>query len=257
MSYLENIKHFFAVDNVVFVIALDKEQLAHSIRSMYGIGMDVDGYLRRFIDVDLNLPSPNTENFLNSLLTKFELKEFFQRRSSENFRYDESQTTSALNLLSKALGLSLRDIERAYTSLSIAAASTPANYYMYPLLLVTLIAFKIKHPGLYLDFVSGRTDHEELLKVLRRSKSGQELLDSNYGTAIEAHLISCHAGRHLDRALSEQYLQKAAGEPDGSPIKHRLERIGRLLADWNFRESFGQLGYLTQKIDLITPPERS
>lgn len=54
IEILEKIKHFFNVDNVIFVIAIDKEQLSHSIGSVYGDGIDSSGYLKRFLILNIN-----------------------------------------------------------------------------------------------------------------------------------------------------------------------------------------------------------
>lgn len=45
---LEEIKHFFDVPNVAFVIALHGDQLAKSIAAVYGVEFDSEAYLRRF-----------------------------------------------------------------------------------------------------------------------------------------------------------------------------------------------------------------
>ena len=44
---LEVAKHLFAVDNIVFVLAVNRDQLDHSIRGLYGSEFDAKGYLRR------------------------------------------------------------------------------------------------------------------------------------------------------------------------------------------------------------------
>ena len=50
VELLEIAKHFFSVGNIVFVLAIDKSQLSHAIRAIYGSNFDSVGYLRRFID---------------------------------------------------------------------------------------------------------------------------------------------------------------------------------------------------------------
>ncbi len=53
---LEIVKHYFDIPNIVFVLSLDIEQLSHSIATCYGQNMDSSGYLRRFIDFQVNIP---------------------------------------------------------------------------------------------------------------------------------------------------------------------------------------------------------
>lgn len=70
---LERIKHLFSVKNVVFVLAIDREQLSHSVRGFYGSDLiDADDYLRRFIDVQYNLPPGNVRDLVNKLFERFE-----------------------------------------------------------------------------------------------------------------------------------------------------------------------------------------
>ena len=56
IELLEVIKHLFNIDNCIFIISIDKEQLSHSVSTIYGQNMDTIGYLRRFFDLDYRLP---------------------------------------------------------------------------------------------------------------------------------------------------------------------------------------------------------
>lgn len=53
VSILEQIKHFFSVPNIVFILSIDKEQLGNAIKGVYGSdSIDSNEYLRRFIDLE-------------------------------------------------------------------------------------------------------------------------------------------------------------------------------------------------------------
>ena len=45
-NLLEVAKHFFAVDNIVFVLSINRSELAHSLCALYGSEFDSEGYLR-------------------------------------------------------------------------------------------------------------------------------------------------------------------------------------------------------------------
>ena len=77
IEVLEKAKHFFNVENIVFVLGIDKEQLGSSFRAVYGQGLNVDGYLRRFIDIEYMLPTPGRTLFPKALFEKFSFREFF------------------------------------------------------------------------------------------------------------------------------------------------------------------------------------
>jgi hypothetical protein len=73
VGLLEKVKHLFSVDGLVFVLGIDRHQLAQSVRSLYGSGMDADGYLRRFIDLDYRLPEPDHKKFAEAQFARFGL----------------------------------------------------------------------------------------------------------------------------------------------------------------------------------------
>ena len=49
VELLEVAKHLFSVDRIVFVLAVNCDQLAHSVKALYGNDFDAEGYLRRFL----------------------------------------------------------------------------------------------------------------------------------------------------------------------------------------------------------------
>lgn len=67
---LEIIKHYCDIPNIVFVYAIDLQQIAYSIQSCYGQGMDSSGYLRRFFDYNVNLPNTNIDKYFEVVLGK-------------------------------------------------------------------------------------------------------------------------------------------------------------------------------------------
>ena len=68
VSLIEVAKHIFGADHIIFVLAVNRTQLQHSIRALYGNEFDATGYLRRFFDIDFRLPEPNRTRFMQDLL---------------------------------------------------------------------------------------------------------------------------------------------------------------------------------------------
>ncbi len=55
METLEIVKHFFDINNCVFIIAVDKLQLQESAKTIYGQEMDSEIYFSKFFDYQFNL----------------------------------------------------------------------------------------------------------------------------------------------------------------------------------------------------------
>lgn len=74
IELLENIKHLFDIENIVFFIAVDSKQLAESIKAVYGNGFDANTYLHRFFDFELHLKKDSlSQYFTDSIHEKFYL----------------------------------------------------------------------------------------------------------------------------------------------------------------------------------------
>ncbi len=138
---LEDIKHYFSIDNVTFVFSVNLSELQHMVKMVYGEQFDAFRYLDRFFDIRLNLPVADQERYLKneistsehigildhsilavSSLFKLELREFYKfsrivlllAKSNSNFetQIHEDQVFVLDILLPLAIGLKFYDIEK-------------------------------------------------------------------------------------------------------------------------------------------------
>lgn len=163
IELLEVIKHLFNIDNCIFIISIDKEQLSHSVSTIYGQNMDTIGYLRRFFDLDYRLPRLDVHRYMDNRnevvlkgyynigLFKILLKEVF---INEQFSLrDIDKAHYYIKLLLPLVTEFNKDSK--YNSVYIATIS-----YLYAI----LIAMKIKKPVLYRKIIDGEYNVEEILK---------------------------------------------------------------------------------------------
>lgn len=77
---LEVIKHFFDIkfkengiehDCLKFILAVDKKQLQNTVKQMFGQAADTDCYLRKFVDLEWNLPEADLTDYVDALLKKY------------------------------------------------------------------------------------------------------------------------------------------------------------------------------------------
>jgi predicted KAP-like P-loop ATPase len=67
---LEVIKHFFDIEGLKFILAVDKNQLAKTVEVMFGHGTNTDCYLRKFVDLEYNLPDGSKKEYIDYLITQ-------------------------------------------------------------------------------------------------------------------------------------------------------------------------------------------
>lgn len=75
---LEILKHFFDIPGLVFVLAVDEEQLKSSVETLFGT-KNFDGYKRKFINNSFKLPTPDKESFTNYLYEKSGLSNIIEQ----------------------------------------------------------------------------------------------------------------------------------------------------------------------------------
>ncbi|MBO6773096.1 MULTISPECIES: P-loop NTPase fold protein [unclassified Thalassospira] len=113
ITLLERIKHLFAVEGAVFVIATDKQQLAHSISAVYGEKFDGSRYLRRFFDSTYHFTDPSMSDFVKLLLSS---KNIPTEKIAAPF---DTDIVEFIVNCAKSYSLTLRDLEQCleYTSI--------------------------------------------------------------------------------------------------------------------------------------------
>lgn len=190
IKLLEFIKHIFDVPNVAFIFALDMEQLGHSIKCVYGSGMDANGYLCRFFDYISKMPKPNGKKYIQFLIDEKSLIRKIMYDSStnkENVKFVDMFSNFAL-----IFNLSLRDINTIYNnflileSLELKHTACVEAYSLYLVLLILKYKYlnifnsifekngdNIKNEDVLLPFSRGKNkyfNYETLNFIMSRSK---------------------------------------------------------------------------------------
>ena len=167
ITTLEIIKHFFNIKNVVFILAVDKEQLQATVKTMFGSSTDTDAYLKKFVDIQYCLP----ESSSISQFIRYHIKNVYptiQKNFNELLAYnlaeydngdwylanvkDEYYTNEFISLCI-SYSLSLRDIEKLCLRMSIVLPMITKNKLPFSLtFLVVLILLNTKYYETYLRF---------------------------------------------------------------------------------------------------------
>lgn len=249
IEVLEKAKHFFNVENIIFVLGADKEQLGHSIKAVYGNNLNVNGYLRRFIDLDYILPAPEKGQFLKVLFKKHLFNDYFSSKTGEETRYEGNHALEMFTELFELYNLTLREQEHCCTLLSLSIKTTPNNYKLHPLFLCFLIVLKIKDPGTYKKLINEELSPDQILEHLTALPGGRKLLDTNYGIALEAYIACSKPNRNEDNIII-RYKEISELNKVTEHEKQRAKRIIAILNDHNW--DFYTLGYLIKKIEIAS-----
>lgn len=156
---IERIKHLFCVQNIVFVIGVDKTQLSQSIKAVYG-DIDTGNYLRRFFNCTFHLPPPKLDGFLrNRLASCHALSISAITPCVERF-------ISFFSALATAHQFALREIEDSATMFSIILKASMENLKDAPELMAVMIVLRTRNFQLYSRFIASESNPKEVLEFL-------------------------------------------------------------------------------------------
>lgn len=249
IELLERIKHLFNIENVIFVLSLDKSQLSVSLRAIYGDGLDSDEYLRRFIDIEYALPKIDSEAFTRNLVNRFGFEAFFTERTSRDFAYDRRHLEEVFIGLSDLFQISLRTREQCFTRIRVAMMMIPPKYPLHPHLFTTLVILKAGAPEIYRRYMFENGLASEVLEHLRSRNGGSEFLYSHPGKVIEAYLIVAKKKRGVETPEYEHYRKILENQSAGEQEKERANWMINVINEINVREGLS-LGYLLKIIEL-------
>lgn len=223
ISLLERIKHLFSIEGVVFVLSLDKEQLSHSISSVYGQGIDANSYLRRFLDLEYNLRSPNAKNFVTSLFDSLLLGEYFETLSTNNQNTDEKKRfIEIFSILATYGEFTLREIEQLMVSINLAFRSSAKTEYANPVLLTYLVILKNKYQDIYRNYIDISTDEIAAVDHFNNLVPFEVRVKSEVCAQLESLILGGKGNPHNDFQLSTISKHRNLIEDDKTPRNVRM-----------------------------------
>lgn len=170
VKVLERIKHLFDIPNIVFVLSINKQQLGYAIQGFYGSAkLDVDDYLRRFIDIEYEMPQPKMEDVVKYLYSQHGFDDFLKHQDRLQYfkREDEPEEFCATaTKFSEICNLDIRTLDRIFAICRITLQEMNANNYLLPDVLFVLCLMKIRYQDIYFGIVRKKYTVQELLSAI-------------------------------------------------------------------------------------------
>ena len=211
LELIENIKHIFSVENIVFLLVMHKQQLEEVVRHVYGQNIDATTYLQKFINIECRLPkntealsSGDYETYCRSLTQQHDLNDW---QAKDNFEKVISQ-------LGRRFNLSLRDLERCYTNLTVFYATVQNKKWGELKIICLLAVLKVRFPELYLAMKEKRNTSDKLYQELN-SKSNEDekwgRISRKLKTELQSFLLSPEQYNALDENDEIKWIAKNLG----------------------------------------------
>ena len=226
VELLEVAKHLFAVDGIVFVLAVNRAQLSHSVKALYGHEFDANEYLKRFIDLDFQLPFPDREKFVSAALEHMDIRTYFERTKDKESKGDHSLVRDIFMLFSSVSKINLRQVSQAAHRIGLVLASLASNERTFALGTVVALILRTLDDRMYRDFTLGEKTDLEIVDSLFSHVGEDWLLGKHDRILFEATIIIGYMEilgvdmvwqQKLDSPLLNRYREAInAVESDGS-----------------------------------------
>lgn len=257
IEVLERIKHLFDLSTIVFVLSVDKAQLAASVSAVYGEKTNAQEYLRRFFDLEFGIPSIESKRHTQDLVNRFELDKVFNSRKHHELQYDASNFVDYFSALADVFGLTLRARERCMTMLAVVLHQTAEDQFLYPELVAFFIVLRAVRPELFQALSNGTCSPEAVMTAVGDLPKGREFVADHTGIVLESYLWDFDP----DRTRADAYYKKLEdlwnsnqGEPAARTRASELLRIRGAMSSSRFRKP--DYRKVAAKIDLAASLQR-
>src|SRR5690554_3694954 len=168
ISYLEVIKHIFALENAIFILAFDKKQLRNSAEHAFGAKIEFEEYLRKFIHREIELP--RVRNYTS--FTRKYIEDFLENSDIRRAAIQDMETFSV-----RVVGLfertepTLRQAQEILRVLSyvLQAEHETEKFLRWPFAIgaALLATLKVKYCAQYEVLTTSGLHIEEAIKLIR------------------------------------------------------------------------------------------
>ena len=172
VELLEIAKHLFSVNHLVFILAINRSELGHSIKALYGTDFDANGYLRRFVDIDFRLPDPDRKDFIKSALAQIRIDDYFSRTQDRQAGANREVMQNMVQVFFRTPHLSLRQIGQSIHRLGLVFASLRSDQLSFALSAVVALIFRTINTDLYHQFCRHEISDLKAMDLLFGSLGG-------------------------------------------------------------------------------------
>ena len=271
VELLEIAKHLFSVDRIVFVLAVNRSELAHSVRALYGNSFDGPDYLKRFFDLDFMLPDPDRKAFIGAAVAAIQIEDYVLRTQDRDARGEYGEMLDMLLHFLGTHSLSIRTIGQALRRLGLVLASLRSDQHMFGLATTVAIIIRTVDLELYHKFIRGEASDKEVVDTIFRLTVTEHLRETfrhnNQGPLFEALVILGYrelsklqdgTNTQIESPLLEHYV-KCLSEREENGERDNLYRYAEMVRDLTTtqdmsRHALGRVGFkfAVERIELLS-----
>lgn len=222
LDLIESIKHVFSVPGIVFLLVYNSEQMYGHIRCRYGVGINAETYMNKFISIGVLLPKSINHKACSQ---------------DDNYRYinylcDELglnlNDLDAYSAIVGKIGLALREIEKVLSLIVIIKLSVQRELSGWDQVIFGLSLIRVVDVHLFYRIKNGEQcwdDVCQFFKLNELSDSEREKFDINFFEQSWRSLLDPDAPDELKKRFASPYY-----------ISNQLEEYCRAMTIFNLKK---------------------
>lgn len=260
IDVLEKIKHFFNVPNIVFVLSIDKSQLANAVRGYYGSDkIDGDEYLRKFIDFEFSLPVNSNHEYIDFLYERLNFDAFFGQGRQEYlvFANDKRYFLEFSKIFSENLNLTPRELLQLFGKIRMVLFAFKTDELVFPTVVFFLVYLKIYMHDEYQLIRDKRFNLKEIINLNKELILKPKLarrMDVKDILCVHEYVLFTTYSNYTEQTVEEDHfiIQKDSFIVDYKDISVNPHRLHEILSKNGYECSAKKIGleYLMNKIEL-------
>ena len=231
VEMLERIKHLFSIDNIVFLLGVDNEQLGRSLQALYG-AIDTDLYLQRFIQYQFRLKPLSINSYIEQY---FENAGLDGHLTWKGITGEESKTPQyqILCYLVKLHHFTPRQINRVLAYYQMVQVLDMQHRFVYVIFAIVSVLKVLDEAFLNDIFEHGKSSIWVVNRILRRE------LMSVPSEMDDIHKCFVH-------------LYDAAQQENNMLVDVQREKLRTMLSEGGAHKAINRIGpYLAESLDRI------
>lgn len=247
IEFLETIKHFFDINGLIFVIGVDKTQLASSAKVLFGQQLVFDEYYRKFAHRDVSLPvksQPMTEQFCRKLVAEYLSEEAFRKKTRFSYAKHDNYRTDDIVDICIAFSLNARQIHEFFriTAHVLSTTIEPNSHLMWGWQIGAffMTALSIKNRDIYDQIGKRKISLSEFTAFLKKLDlfEGGKPRSFSWAKLLYLGAFSGQPMDKLEREFQELGVWNSSGQKEGA-FKNELNGFGRAFSIWGEDEEYG------------------